>query len=92
MANESKKRRKYRIYTYIHTKEGFLYLAVWFDIFSRMLVGWSLADHMEESLVSSALEKAVHRRGLKAGELKLIHTDQGSQYEAKIYRKLLELF
>jgi len=36
-----------RIYTYIHTKEGFLYLAVWLDIFSRMLVGWSLADHLE---------------------------------------------
>lgn len=78
--------------TYIHTHEGFLYLAIWLDIFSRMLVGWSLEDNMEESLVSSALKKAVSRRGLEAGELKIAHTDQGSQYEAKLYRKLLALF
>lgn len=77
--------------TYVHTKEGFLYLAVWLDIFSRMLVGWSLEDHMEGSLVSSALKKACSQRRLTAGELKLVHTDQGSQYETKCFRKFLEL-
>lgn len=78
--------------TYVHTKEGFLYLAIWLDIFSRMIVGWSIADHMEESLVSSALKQACLNRGIKAGEQLLAHTDQGSQYEAKLYRKLLALF
>ena len=77
--------------TYVHTKEGFLYLAIWLDIFSRMIVGWSLADHMEESLVSSALKKACLARELKAGDTLTTHTDQGSQFEAKVYRKLLKL-
>jgi transposase InsO family protein len=78
--------------SYIYTREGFLYLAIWLDIFSRVLVGWSLEDHMEESLVSSALKKAVSQRRIKVAELKLAHTDQGSQYEAKLYRVLLGLF
>lgn len=77
--------------TYVHTKEGFLYLAIWLDIFSRMIVGWSMAEHMEESLVSSALKKACLAREIKAGENLLTHTDQGSQYEAKVYRKILKL-
>lgn len=78
--------------SYIPTKEGFLYLAICLDVFSRMLVGWSLEDHMEESLVSCALKRAVHSRGIEAGELKVLHTDQGSQYEARLYRELLQLF
>lgn len=77
--------------TYVHTREGFLYLAIWLDIFSRMIVGWTIAEHMEESLVSSALKKACLAREIKAGEELVTHTDQGSQYEAKIYRKLLKL-
>lgn len=79
--------------TYIHTKEGFLYLAIMLDLFSRMIVGWRLEDHMEESLVRAVLEKALTSRRLRPKEVKLLtHTDQGSQYEAREYRKLLKLF
>ncbi len=48
--------------TYISTWEGFLYLAHVLDLFSRLIVGWSTADHLRAELVVSALEMALHRR------------------------------
>jgi putative transposase len=48
--------------TYISTWEGFLYLAHVQDLFSRMIVGWSMADHLRAELVVSALEMALYRR------------------------------
>jgi putative transposase len=73
--------------TYIPTGEGWLYLAVVEDLFSRMIVGWSMAEHMESRLVVDALDMAVKRR-LPAEGL-LAHSDRGSQYASGHYQRLL---
>ena len=73
--------------TYISTREGWLYLAAVEDLYSRMVVGWSMADHMESRLVVDALEMAVARR--LPGEGLLAHTDRGSQYASEHYQRLL---
>jgi transposase InsO family protein len=73
--------------TYIPTREGWLYLAVVEDLYSRMVVGWSMADHMESRLVVDALEMAVARR--LPGEGLLAHSDRGSQYASEHYQQLL---
>lgn len=74
--------------TYIRTTTGWRYLAVWIDLFSRRVVGWSLGASMEASLVLEALNRALGQRQVKPEQL-LIHTDQGSQYRAIAYRELL---
>ncbi len=73
--------------TYIPTREGWLYLAVVEDLYSRMLVGWSMAEHMESRLVVDALEMAVARRLPDTGLL--AHSDRGSQYASAHYQSLL---
>jgi putative transposase len=73
--------------TYIPTREGWLYLAVVEDLYSRRVVGWSMADHMESRLVVDALEMAVQRR--LPGEGLLAHSDRGSQYASEHYQGLL---
>jgi putative transposase len=73
--------------TYIPTREGWLYLAAVEDLFSRRVVGWSMADHMESRLVVDALEMAVQRRLPDEGLL--AHSDRGSQYASEHYRLLL---
>jgi putative transposase len=73
--------------TYIPTREGWLYLAVVEDLFSRRVVGWSMADNMESRLVVDALEMAVRRR--LPGEGLLAHSDRGSQYASEHYQLLL---
>jgi transposase InsO family protein len=73
--------------TYIPTGEGWLYLAVVEDLYSRMVVGWSMADHMESRLVVDALEMAVQRRLPEEGLL--AHSDRGSQYASDHYQRLL---
>ena len=73
--------------TYIPTREGWLYLAVVEDLFSRMVVGWSMADHQESRLVVDALALAVERR-LPAEGL-LAHSDRGSPYASDHYQRLL---
>ena len=66
--------------TYVSTWQGWLYLGVIMDAYSRRIVGWSLAQHMRTELVQSALDMAVARRRPEAG---LVHqTDHGSQYTA----------
>ena len=63
--------------TYLPTWEGFVYLATVLDVFSRKIVGWSMANHMRTELVVAALEMALDQRQPK----KVIHhSDQGSQY------------
>ena len=74
--------------TYIRTTSGWRYLAVWMDLFSRRVVGWSLGASMEASLVLEALHRALGQRQVEPDQL-LIHTDQGSQYRATAYRELL---
>ena len=74
--------------TYIPTREGFLYLAVVEDLYSRRVVGWSMADNMESRLVVDALEMAVQRR--LPGQGLLAHSDRGSQYASEHYQLLLQ--
>jgi putative transposase len=74
--------------TYIWTLQGWLYLAVIIDLFSRRVVGWSMADHMRTELVQDALRAALgHREPSEDGLL--FHSDRGSQYAADDYREAL---
>ena len=73
--------------TYISTWEGFLYLAHVQDLFSRLIVGWSMADHLRSELVVDALEMAVYRRRPAPGLVH--HSDQGCQYTAVLFTKTL---
>lgn len=73
--------------TYIDTTEGWLYLAPVLDLYSRRVVGWAMADHMETSLVEDALGMALARRHPAAGLLH--HSDQGSQYTSLAYQQCL---
>lgn len=74
-------------FTYIWTAEGWLYVAVVLDLFSRRAVGWSMKADRDASLVMDALMMAVWRRG-KADAL-LHHSDQGSQYTSEQFQRLL---
>jgi putative transposase len=62
--------------TYLRTREGWLYLVAVQDVYSRRVVGWSMADHMRAELVTDALQMALAQRrpGL------IWHSDQGSQF------------
>jgi putative transposase len=73
--------------TYIPTREGWLYLAAVEDLYSRRVVGWSMAEHLESRLVVDALALAVARR--LPGEGLLAHSDRGSQYASDHYQSLL---
>jgi transposase InsO family protein len=73
--------------TYVPTGEGWLYLAVVEDLYSRMIVGWSMAGDMESRLVVDALDMALRRRGPSEGLL--AHSDRGSQYASGHYQRLL---
>lgn len=73
--------------TYIPTREGWLYLAVVEDLFSRLIVGWSMSESMESRLVVDALSMALARRRPGAGLL--AHSDRGSQYASEHYQRLL---
>ena len=73
--------------TYIRTWEGWAYLAVVIDLFSRKVVGWSLATHMRTELASDALEMALGRAVTR--EDLLHHSDRGSVYTSHDYQKML---
>jgi transposase InsO family protein len=75
--------------TYIRTTDGWRYLAVWIDLYSRRVVGWAMGAIMEATLVLEALNRALGHRQIEPHQL-LINTDQGSQYRATAYRQLLE--
>jgi transposase InsO family protein len=73
--------------TYIRTGEGWSYLAVILDLYSRMVVGWSMADHMRTELVEGALAAAL---GVRDPSRDLLHhSDRGSQYASAAYRQRL---
>ncbi len=74
--------------TYLPTDEGFLYLAFILDVYSRKVVGWSMANHLRSELVAAALEMAIHRRNPSAGLIH--HSDRGAQYTALSFGKKLE--
>ena len=73
--------------TYIATQEGWLYLAVVIDLFSRKVVGWSMNERMTAHLVNNALLMAIENR--KPGAGLVWHTDRGSQYASDSHRKIL---
>jgi putative transposase len=77
-------------FTYIATNEGWLFLAVVIDLFSRKVVGWSMRPDMQRSLVIDALEMAWFARhpGKNAGLL--FHSDRGSQYASDDFGKILK--
>ena len=76
--------------TYLWTREGWLYLAVLLDLYSRKVGGWAMSDHVNTELVSQALEMAVGRRQPADGLLH--HTDRGSQYASHAYRDQLRRY
>jgi putative transposase len=73
--------------TYIWTLEGWLYLAVLIDLYSRMVVGWSVQDRMDRGIAIEALRMARTRRRPQRGLVQ--HTDRGSQYASSDYRTAL---
>jgi putative transposase len=75
--------------TYVATREGWLYLAVILDLFSRLVVGWKLGESLEAALVVTALQTALARREPPRGLI--FHSDQGCQYSSEAVRKPLTL-
>ena len=73
--------------TYLWTGEGWLYLAVVLDLFSRMVVGWAMDKRMKAGLVCDALQMALWRRRMPRGVI--VHSDRGSQYCSKKYQAFL---
>jgi putative transposase len=73
--------------TYLWTKEGWLYLAVVLDAYSRKIVGFSMNERMTQQLVIDALEMAVGRRNPQRGLI--AHSDRGSQYASRAYQQRL---
>lgn len=75
--------------TYVRTHEGWLFLAIVMDLFSRQIVGWSMSHRMTTDLVLDALTMAIWRR--KPKYKVLVHSDQGSQYTSDDWRSMLKV-
>ena len=76
--------------TYIATEEGFLFLAIFLDIFTRKIVGFAADDNMRAEIVLEALSMALRQQDVKPGET-IAHSDRGSQYAGENYRERTEL-
>lgn len=76
--------------TYVPTEEGWLYLSTWIDLYSRKIVGWSMAPRMTADIVVSAFRMALFRQKGQAPQL--VHSDRGSQYASDAFRKELKTF
>jgi putative transposase len=74
--------------TSIPTRQGWLSLAVILDLYSRMVVGWSMSSNCDEKLIEQALNQTLARRRPKAGLL--YHSERGSQYTSRAYQACLE--
>ena len=74
--------------TYIATARGWLYLTVFIDLFSRMVVGWALSSSLSTEMVLTALKRGLRNRRPGAGLL--IHSDRGVQYASRDFRKVLK--
>ena len=74
--------------TYIQVQEGWLYLATMIDLFNRQVVGWQVSSKIDQALVNDALNAALINRGKPEGVM--IHTDRGSQYCAKTFKKIIK--
>jgi putative transposase len=75
--------------TYIDTREGWLYLATFIDLYSRRVVGWCLSDRMTSDIVVSAYDMARSRRGTSP---KMVHSDRGVQYASDAFREELKKY
>ena len=75
--------------TYVWTDEGWLYLAVVMDLYSRMVVGWAISERMTAQLVIDALQMALWRRKPPRGLI--VHSDRGSQYCAHDYQHIFKV-
>jgi len=73
--------------TYIQTAEGWLYLCVFIDLYSRLVIGWSMSHRMDSKLIENALVMALFKRKFPKGVI--VHSDRGSQYCSRSYQKLL---
>ena len=76
--------------TYIWTSEGWLYLAVVIDLFSRHVVGWAFSKHITKDLVKESVRMALWRRNPGAGLI--FQSDRGSQYCSKSFQKMLKIY
>ncbi len=76
--------------TYLKTGEGWMYLAIVMDLYSRRIVGWHIDKRMTTDLISKAMIKAFNLRQPPKGLV--FHSDRGSQYTSKQYRKLLKSY
>jgi putative transposase len=72
--------------TYVWTEEGWLYVAIVMDLFSRKIVGLSMGERLHTDLVSKALKQAIFNRGVKEGLMH--HSDRGCQYTSKEFKEL----
>ena len=73
--------------TYVPTRQGWLYVAVLMDLYSRRIVGWAMDEQLTTTLTLMALEMALQQRRVSAGLLH--HSDRGSQYVAALYQQRL---
>lgn len=76
--------------TYLRTDEGWMYLAIVMDLYSRRIVGWHIDKRLTKDLVGKALMKAINLRQPMPGLV--FHSDRGSQYTSRFYRKLLTAY
>jgi transposase InsO family protein len=74
--------------TYIPTQEGWLYLAIIVDLYSRMILGWKLSDSLHAPIVTDALQRALNSRLVAPNAI--FHSDRGSQYSAASTRALIK--
>lgn len=74
--------------TYLPTRQGWVYLAVFIDLYSRRVVGWAVSTSLSQELVLQALQQALTRRRPPRGLI--VHTDRGVQYAAQAFRSLLQ--
>lgn len=76
--------------TYIWTREGWMYLAVFMDLFNRQIVGWSMKNRLRDDLIIGAFKMAVRTRNPSPGLI--VHSDRGSQYCSKDFKELLKKY
>jgi putative transposase len=76
--------------TYIQTEEGWVFLAIFLDLFTRKVVGFSMEDNMRTELILNALQMALGRQQIVPDYELVGHSDRGSQYAAEAYRDCLE--
>ncbi len=78
--------------TYIPTDEGWLYLSVFLDLFTRKIIGHAMSESMTTDLVIASLDMALQRQGIIGSVDLVAHTDRGSQYAAEAYRDKLAAY